>query len=598
MTTFMIRFLFCNIFISLIILILFGIKHLLKHNLTQSMQYNLWLLFLGLLAVPFIPVQPIDFLQAFSRLSMLKNNSLTENNAVMEGATVYSSSATTAWMNDFAISINKGTASATGLILLSVWLIGIFFMLFLSAKSWLHLRRIKKSALPLQNKEVRLLYNRCLTEMGIQKAIPVYSTAFLKSPIIVGAFKPCIYLPIHLISDYNETDMRYMLFHELQHYKRKDSFSTYFMNIAGVLYWFNPLVWLALKEMRNDREIACDTSVLALLNKEDYTAYGHTLIHFAEKVSKNPFPFTAGISGTMKQLKKRIINIAAYENPSALKKLKSGIVFTITAILFLSLTPTVSTYGAEENRYHWNTADETISYIDLSAYFADYEGSFVLYDLENHAWSIYNMENATLQVSPNSTYKIYDALFGLEAGVITVENSQLPWNQEIYSFDSWNRDQNLQSAMTSSVNWYFQAIDEQLGADSIYSYLQEIHYGNASIQGDLSTYWMESSLKISPVEQVMLLTKLYNNSIGFHTENIDTVKNAIYLTSSQEGALYGKTGTGRVNGEDVNGWFVGYVEGNQHTYLFAVNIQGDAHANGSHASEIALSILSHLNIWE
>ena len=78
----------------------------------------------------------------------------------------------------------------------------------------------------------------------------------------MGLLKPCIYLPIHLISDYNESDMRYMLLHELQHYNHKDAVASYLMNLAGVIYWFNPLVWYALKEMRNDREVACDTSVL------------------------------------------------------------------------------------------------------------------------------------------------------------------------------------------------------------------------------------------------------------------------------------------------------------------------------------------------
>ena len=140
-------------------------------------------------------------------------------------------------------------------------------MIILVIKSSIRLQNLKKSALPLQNPEVRKLYHRCMKEMGINRNIHVYSTAFLKSPIIVGLLKPCIYLPIHLISDYNESDMRYMLLHELQHYKHKDAIANYLMNFAGVIYWFNPLVWYALKEMRNDREVACDTSVLKMLEE-------------------------------------------------------------------------------------------------------------------------------------------------------------------------------------------------------------------------------------------------------------------------------------------------------------------------------------------
>ena len=215
------------------------------------MQYNLWYLLIGLLAVPFIPFRLIEFPQVFSLLG---------------------------------------------------------------------LRAIKKFALPLQNPAVHRLYHRCLKEMSIHKNIPVYSTAFLKSPIITGLLKPCIYLPIHLISDYNESDMRYMLLHELQHYKYKDAIGSFLMNLAGVIYWFNPLVWYGLKEMRNDREVACDTSVLKNLEKDAYEDYGNTLINFAEKISLSPFPFATGLGGNMEQMKRRIINIASYEKPTVKKE--------------------------------------------------------------------------------------------------------------------------------------------------------------------------------------------------------------------------------------------------------------------------------------
>ena len=153
------------------------------------------------------------------------------------------------------------------------------------------------------------------------------------------------------------------------------------------------------------------------------------------------------------------------------------------------------------------------------------------------------MEHATLRVAPNSTYKIYDALFGLEEEIITPENSFIAWNGETYPFEAWNADQTLQSAMNSSVNWYFESVDERLGAANISNYIEEIGYGNENISGYFSTYWMESSLKISPIEQVELLTMLQNNSLGFAPEKIYAVKDAICLSSSDPRTFYGKTGT-------------------------------------------------------
>ena len=598
MGNFMLRFLICNVFISGIVGILLLLKKIFKNSLSSRMQYNLWFLLLGLLAVPFIPFSPIGFPQIFSLLGYLKSFPVSNTGTSITETIDTNSTANTNWMNNFTLSVNSATPSITVFILFVIWIAGILMMMVLVIKSSLRLRTLAKSALPLQNPEVCRLYCRCLSEIGITKNIPIYSTAFLKSPIMTGVLKPRIYLPIHLISDYHEPDMRYMLLHELQHYKHGDTLASFWMNLAGIIYWFNPFVWYALKEMRNDREVACDTSVLQMLEEDVYTDYGNTLINFAEKVSLTPFPFASGLSGNMKQIKKRIINIASYKKPTLRKKVKGLSAFILTVIFLMGFAPFISTYAAEKSHYQWKSSSENISSFNLSAYFGEYDGSFVLYDLENNAWSIYDMDHATLRVAPDSTYKIYDALFGLEESIITPEDSFMAWNGEDYPIEAWNADQTLRSAMDSSVNWYFQTIDKQLGASDLSHYIQKIGYGNKNMSADLSSYWLESSLEISPIEQVELLTKLANNSFDFASENIAAVKDAIQLSSSDSGTFYGKTGSGRINGKDVNGWFVGFVESADNTYFFAINIQSAENATGSKASEIALSILYNMGIWK
>ncbi len=85
------------------------------------------------------------------------------------------------------------------------------------------------------------------------------------------------------------------------------------MTLAGILYWFNPVVWIALREMRNDREIACDTSVLNMLETDLHEDYGRTLIDFAGSCPALPSLLAAGLGGNMAQMKRRILNITAYE---------------------------------------------------------------------------------------------------------------------------------------------------------------------------------------------------------------------------------------------------------------------------------------------
>ncbi len=174
----------------------------------------------------------------------------------------------------------------------------------------------------------------------------------------------------------------------------------------------------------------------------------------------------------------------------------------------------------------------------------------------------------------------------------------MEWDRKRYPFQEWNAGQNLQSAMGASVNWYFQGIDEQLGISAVNRYIREIGYGNEDTGSGLSSYWMESSLKISPIEQVELLRKLYENSFGLRSPNINAVKDSIFLSSSDAGNLFGKTGTGRIDGMDVNGWFAGYVEAPDNTWFFAANIAADDNASGSKAAEITRRILSEMDIWE
>lgn len=593
-----IRFFICNLLICLFIGVIIGAKRLLKKYLSARLQYNLWLILLLLLAVPFLPTGTPFLSRFFSWCSSLFSAESQNSASNIQNLPLLPQSSPLDRMNDFAVSVSSQAPSAVNALLLTLWGIGVFVMLVLAFRSWKQLRILEQSALPLQNVEINNIYQKCLSETKTKRTIPVYSTAFLKSPVTVGLFRPRIYVPIHLISNFNPQDMRFMLLHELQHCRHRDTLVGHFMNLAGILYWFNPLVWHALKEMRCDREVACDSAVLQLLRETDYEAYGNTLINLAEKLSSSPFPFAAGISGNMRQIRQRILNIAGFKKETTLEKMRGMTVFLSIAALLLGCAPALSIYASAPNDYHFNEEGKHISYLDLSGAFQGYDGSFVLYDTRSDSWSIYHIDAARERISPNSTYKIYDALLGLESGVITPAHSAMAWNGESYPFASWEADQDLTSAMRDSVNWYFQAIDSQLGFASIKPFLKEIGYGNQITSRDLDLYWTDLSLKISPLEQVELLKKFHDNTFQFDPQNVDAVKNAIRLTSTSEGTFYGKTGTGRVDGRDVNGWFIGYIEKTGNVYYFAANIQGKSEATGSKAAEITASVLADLRIWE
>ena len=599
MIYFSFRFLLCNAIICIFLGSLLGLKNLLQRQLSACMQYNLSIIFLAVLIVPFLPINSDP--SSISWRHFLTASSST--NGDIQTTFLSGNGYNLDKINDFAVSVSTQIPTFIHTLLVFFWSIGIFIMFFLLYRSVKQVKALHSSALPLQNEELNALYIECLNEVNSKHTIPIYSTAFLKSPVLAGLLHPRIYLPIHLISDFNAgtisaTDIRYMLLHELQHYKHKDILIGYLINTVNVFYWFNPLIWYFLKRIRQERELACDSAVLQLLKETEYKSYGNTLINFAETIALSPFPLTMGISGNIKQLKGRILNIASFHQPTFKQKIRGYLICIFVSTIIIGCIPILSAYASDQTGYHFDTTEKNITQLNLSSNFGDYTGSFVLYDQATDKWNIYNIDNASTRIPPNSTYKIYDALLGLESGIITPEHSTFTWNGEPCPFESWESDQDLTSAMHNSVNWYFQAIDSQAGFQSVKTFLQTINYGNQNTGTNLNLYWTDFSLKISPIEQVELLQNFYQNNFHFDRKNIQAVKNALLLSTTSSGSLYGKTGTGRVNGKDVNGWFVGYIESDNNTYYFATNIQAPSNATGSQATEITETILSDFGIWK
>lgn len=577
-------FFICNLFISGIIVCLLLAKKALQKQLSGRRQYQVWFLLPAVLSVPFFPVRPTGIDRILSRLMRLKA-ACTEASKVPQSASIPASG----WVSDFSISITREAPSMTSWVPFAIWISGILVMLVWMLRSKIRLHHLEKSALPVQSKDVRALFSRCTLETKIRRRIPVYSTAFLKSPVIVGWLKPRIYVPIHLISDFHPDEMRYMFLHELQHYKHRDALMNHLLNLAVILYWFNPFVWYAVGEARSDREIACDTSVLQMLDSKEYAAYGNTLLNFARKISRPPFSLASGIGGNTKQIRKRIRNIAFYRPQKKRQKFLERALFFLLAVLVLESTAWIPVLASEEKGFL--PADTDIIPEDLSSYFSGYDGCFVLYDLRADTWTVYNEAHAAQRFSPDSTYKIYSALSALENEIITPDASFRKWDGQIYPIPRWNQNQTLASALQDSVNWYFQSLDQAAGRDALKRFYERIGYGNQNLSGDLSGFWLESSLKISALEQAELLKKLYTNEFHFEEQNLQAVRQALLIASDGTASLYGKTGTGNINGQNINGWFIGYEETGGNTYFFASNIQGPSGADGLTAANITRRIL-------
>lgn len=586
---FSINFLKCNFIISIIIIAVYLLTRVFKKYLSAKFKYVLGLLILISLFIPFIPLPQINISFIYNYFELQPEETESYGFKAIDTSTNGSQLFT-----DNQESISKQNWVLLNNILLILWIVGMFYVSAKIIYTNYKIYQLKKYSLPHNNAQIKRILDSCLKEMHIKRNIPIRITSGLDSPGISGLFKPCILFPKYSIDAISLKNLRFIILHELQHYCHKDILINYMVCIILIIYWFNPFIRWAMKYMRQMQEIFCDVSVLDRIDSSTYFDYGNALIDFAELISKHHFSPLYNISGSYEQIKMRIFTISHYKKASLLNKLKDIIVLILITIVIFYSTPTLNILSLSDS-----AALSNINYtvLDLTSYFNNYDGCFVLYNSQRNSYSIYNTDNSTTRVSPDSTYKLYSALAGLENSVITPDNTLQLWSGKQYNNAFWNSNQTLESAMRNSVNWYFNNIDEKVGYQKLQDFFEYISYGNTDLSGGISAYWLESSLLISPLEQVQLLSNLWNNNWEFDEQNVQSIKDSIYISKSQAKTLYGKTGTGNVDEKYINGWFIGVVESNDNTFVFATNIKGNDNCDGQTAANITLNILSQLGIY-
>jgi len=228
----------------------------------------------------------------------------------------------------------------------------------------------------------------------------------------------------------------------------------------------------------------------------------------------------------------------------------------------------------------------------VAARFKDYKSAcFELLDCKSGKTFRYNADQCSKRLAPMSTFKIFNALAGLDSGVLKGADHPMKWDGEKRWADAWNQDQTLATAMRESVVWYFQKVASGVGEERMKKYMQEVHYGNEDISGGITQFWLASTLSISADEQVDFVKRLYFDALPFSKRSMTIVKQITELKKTPLGELHGKTGSDRQAGKWVLGWFVGYVVHEGQPYVFATNIQSADGAWGKQAREITEQIL-------
>ncbi|CAA6803900.1 MAG: Beta-lactamase (EC [uncultured Sulfurovum sp.] len=195
----------------------------------------------------------------------------------------------------------------------------------------------------------------------------------------------------------------------------------------------------------------------------------------------------------------------------------------------------------------------------------DLNGTLLISSLHDKEYS-YNMPRAEKRFTPASTFKIAHTLIALEEQVVT-QDENIKWDEKIRTYEAWNKDQTLQSAIAVSCVWCYQQFANVITNDTYLNYLKQMNYGNGKTGLEKSTFWLNSELKISAREQVEFLKKLYRNELPFHQKHLDFTKEILVIEKNKNYTMRVKTGFS--NGL---GWYIGYVETKEDVWFFALNM--------------------------
>jgi beta-lactamase regulating signal transducer with metallopeptidase domain len=170
-----------------------------------------------------------------------------------------------------------------------IWLLGIAVMIIYSVVSVLLL----KSSL----KRARFLEGN------------LYEADNLKTPFVLGIFRPRIFIPAGL----SKEEKSYIIRHEQIHIHRLDHIIKPFAFLVLSIHWFNPLVWIAFVLMSTDMELSCDERVLKEMGGDIKKAYSASLLSLATEkriINGSPIAFGEG------NVRGRIKNVLNYKRPA------------------------------------------------------------------------------------------------------------------------------------------------------------------------------------------------------------------------------------------------------------------------------------------
>jgi beta-lactamase regulating signal transducer with metallopeptidase domain len=343
---------------SIIILVSFAVKPLVKNRLSKSFQYYVWLVVLVLLLVP-IPIDlpataPVDTAlnqaanQGFVTIRDTVDRYVVTTNELIARTKVEEAAQSQAITQNAELDSPLSRWLNAAVI---VWPLGAAIFLLVHIIGYLRFRRrLSEKNRAAREKEKAMLWRLCPKRSPL-----LYRNPAAVTPMLIGVFRPTIVLPDRECDD---TQLENILLHELTHLRRGDIAFKWLTMFAGALHWFNPLVYFARREISRACELACDEAVIGRLDRDGKQSYGDTLISVIAE-SRTPIGVLSTTMCEEKEtLKERLESIMKYKSKSE-KVIAISVIFLL--VLIISASALCVSFGANIDKYRQGMHADKVS---------------------------------------------------------------------------------------------------------------------------------------------------------------------------------------------------------------------------------------------
>jgi beta-lactamase class D len=215
-------------------------------------------------------------------------------------------------------------------------------------------------------------------------------------------------------------------------------------------------------------------------------------------------------------------------------------------------------------------------------------GTFGMFDNSRGDFTIYDLDRFKKPVSPAQTFHIFSALVALHTGKLADDSSM------VVGLDSASTQLSLSTAFKNNDDAHFKTIANLIGKDTLKFWMDTVKYGNKKIGNEVTQFWMNDSLTISPDEQLGLIKRLYFRQHPFRASVQEQVKKMMLVVNNAQYQMAYQLGV-VVRGDKKQAWVVGWIEENRHVYPFIVSytasLDADTDAVGKKLSEDILAYL-------